>query len=398
VIVAKRRIALIDGLAVAMIQSTNQFHIAVESRMKTLLLTLALLVSAALLTTTSPKPTQACCAAPPSGKPVVNADQTVILIWDAKNQMQHFIRQASFKSEAEDFGFLVPSPQEPELAESGNDAFGDLRKLTEPEVRTLPKSEQGGGCTGGCASGAKYAAADKAVATVEVLQDKLVPGFHAKVLQTKSAKDLVDWLKDNGYAYSPEIEAWARPYVENGWKITALKVAKNLDQKQDQTVNASALRLSFHTDRPVFPYREPDPRSFSEKLGAHERLLRIYFLADARYQGEMTAEHPWTGRTAWAGALEPADRQRILEELKLPLATGPAEFWLTEFEDNWPYAVAPADVFFSRSADQTSVRRDLIIRYVSVPAAHRDGDAGMALAVAVVVPFLVWRRLMRQAD
>ena len=28
-------------------------------------------------------PVSACCPAPPSGEPVVNADQTVILIWDA---------------------------------------------------------------------------------------------------------------------------------------------------------------------------------------------------------------------------------------------------------------------------------------------------------------------------
>ena len=29
-----------------------------------------------------PLPTPACCPAPPSGKPVVNADQTVVIIWD----------------------------------------------------------------------------------------------------------------------------------------------------------------------------------------------------------------------------------------------------------------------------------------------------------------------------
>ena len=41
----------------------------------------AVLVCSLLL---SPAP--ACCPAPPSGKPVVNADQTVIIIWDAANK------------------------------------------------------------------------------------------------------------------------------------------------------------------------------------------------------------------------------------------------------------------------------------------------------------------------
>ena len=76
-----------------------------------------------------------CCPAPPSGKPVVNADQTVILIWDADTKTEHFIRKASFQSEADDFGFLVPTPTQPELAESGNEAFPLLLKLTEPETK-----------------------------------------------------------------------------------------------------------------------------------------------------------------------------------------------------------------------------------------------------------------------
>src|SRR5881296_2056014 len=81
----------------------------------------------------------ACCPAPPQGKPVVNADQTVVIIWDAATKTQHFIRQASFKSEADDFGFLVPTPSQPELEESGNETFPFLLKLTEPEKKKVPR-------------------------------------------------------------------------------------------------------------------------------------------------------------------------------------------------------------------------------------------------------------------
>src|SRR3954451_5876569 len=95
-------------------------------------------------------PAPACCPAPPPGKPVVNADQTVIIIWDAATKTQHFIRQASFKSAADDFGFLVPSPNEPELDESGNDAFPYLYDITKPKVITKPRPTGGGGC--GCAT------------------------------------------------------------------------------------------------------------------------------------------------------------------------------------------------------------------------------------------------------
>jgi len=76
------------------------------------------LAGALLLAVVAASLVVACCPAPPSGKPVVNADQTVIIIWDAATQTQHFIRKASFKSEADDFGFLVPTPSQPQLEES----------------------------------------------------------------------------------------------------------------------------------------------------------------------------------------------------------------------------------------------------------------------------------------
>src|SRR5262249_40162983 len=79
-------------------------------------------------------PLPACCPAPHLGQPVVNADQTVIILWDAARQTQHFIRKATFRSDGEDFGFIVPSPTQPELEESGNEAFPYLEKLTAPEV------------------------------------------------------------------------------------------------------------------------------------------------------------------------------------------------------------------------------------------------------------------------
>src|SRR5439155_22391847 len=125
------------------------------------------------IVTTSPLP--ACCPAPPSGKPVVNADQTVIILWDAANKTQHFIRQASFKGEADDFGFIVPSPTQPELSESGNEAFPHLAKVTSPEV--VQQRRPSGGVRCGCAQPMSKTFGDVAPA-VRVLDEKQVAGFH----------------------------------------------------------------------------------------------------------------------------------------------------------------------------------------------------------------------------
>src|SRR5262245_8959342 len=177
-----------------------------------------------------PAPAPGCAPAPRFNMPAVNADQSVIILWDAANKTQHFIRKASFKAEADDFGFLVPSPTQPELAESGNEAFPALEKITEPEVITR-KRLGGIGCSHSAEGLALSAAGRMSPPPVRVLDEKLVAGFNAVVLEADSADALTGWLKKHGYTYSPEVAAWARPYVEAGWKITALKVAKGDGEK-----------------------------------------------------------------------------------------------------------------------------------------------------------------------
>ena len=88
----------------------------------------------------------ACCPVAHPQTPVVNADQTVILIWDPQTQTEHFVRRASFEASGDDFGFIVPSPSRPELAESGNDAFRELAEITAPVVPSSP------GMSCGCAA------------------------------------------------------------------------------------------------------------------------------------------------------------------------------------------------------------------------------------------------------
>jgi hypothetical protein len=350
---------------------------------KTLLALLALVV-----VVLAAPPSDACCPAPPSGKPVVNADQSVIIVWDAASKTEHFIRRASFKSDADDFGFLVPTPKKPELEESGDGAFPLLAKITAPEV--IKKARPSEGCNG-CLGMSKRAAvpAGQAPKSVEVLEEKTVAGFHATVLEATSASALVGWLKEHGYAFSPEVEAWAKPYVDGGWKITALRVAKDPNAKTDARVAAASLRMTFKTDRPLFPYREPDPTQAAPALGASSRLLRIYFVGDARYDGETAKEMPWTGTVAWSGKVTAGDRDQALAMLKLAPAATPQEWWLTEFEDAWPYRKNPADLYFSKSQKQDTVKREPIIEYTM---AEKNGDVSFAVVAVAAWAFMRRRR------
>jgi hypothetical protein len=214
-----------------------------------------------------------------------------------------------------------------------------------------------------------------------------VAGFNAVVLEATSAGALVKWLNQRGYFFSPEVQAWVEPYVKQNWKITALKVAKGKDGTQGTNVAAAALRMTFKTDRPLFPYREPDSKSAAGSLGASNRLLRVYFLSDVRYDGELGNGGGWSGKAVWSNRLSDGDRGKLLEKLKLPAATGPRTFWLTEFEDEWAYADAPGDVYFSKARNQATLKRPPIIQYTSSLWSSDPAVYGL-IAVFVIFPFV----------
>ncbi len=280
------------------------------------------------------------------GNAVVNADQKVILLWDQANQTQHFIRQANFRAEGESVGFLVPTPTRPQLEESGNDAFPYLASIT------APKEPMNFRIPIGCSvvSTNSYG--------VRVIEEKTVAGYETVVLAADSGKGLIAWLNDHGYAYTREAAAWAEPYLATGWFMTAMKIAKpsqDSSTRQGTELAAAALRISFKTDRPLFPYREPNSRASAASLGVARRLLRIYFVAEARYEGHFSSGQLWSGNTLWSRPLSNGQRSELLQKLQLPATTGPAKFWLTEFTDSWPYGIAPGDVYFRPAAIQRKI-------------------------------------------
>jgi hypothetical protein len=284
---------------------------------------------------------KACCAVAPSGRSVVNADQSVIILWDEAQKTEHFIRQASFKSDTDEVGFLVPTPTRPQLEESGDAAFRSLGRITSPPP---PRPRGGMGIPLGCS------AADPGLrGSVQVIEQKRVAGYDATVLTAANGKDLVEWLRTNGYSYSPAVEAWAHPYVAGGWMMVALKIAKPGEGEAVADLRTKSLRLSFKTERPLFPYREPDSVAAARDVGAKSRLLQIYFISDAPYTGYVGNEW-WSGQNRWAGDIT-QHRKMLLNELGLPENTGPAKWWLTTYHDQWAYAKAAGDLYFVRSKE-----------------------------------------------
>ncbi|HLW64148.1 MAG TPA: DUF2330 domain-containing protein [Gemmataceae bacterium] len=314
------------------------------------------------------------------------ATESAIIIWDSASKTQHFIRRAEFQSDVNDFGFLVPTPTKPTLDEADDEAFKTFEKITEPATVTQKMPSGGGGC--GC-SGAAPKAANMMTETgdVRVLEEKRVAGHDAAVLEADDTEALNAWLKEHGYSSRPELEEWLEPYVKAGWKITAFKIAKKDDKEKD--VATTALRMTFRTEQPFFPYSEPADQTKAGNF-IRNRLLRVYFVSDQRMSGALKdSKIIWGGATVWANEIKPADRTKVLEQLKLPEPTAPASWWLTEFEDRAAPRPGTSDVVFSVADRQEKIARPPHVVYVqsAVPGCVMC----LALATYIGVTFLMRR-------
>ena len=298
----------------------------------------------------SPRPAQACAPAPPEGQHVDVADEEALIVSDPAAGMEHFVRRARFRSSAADFGFLVPTPARPTLAEAPDAVFGSLARAIEPEVvmrkrwvlepvplllwpvffmrgappRALPPT-----------------------GVVRVLETRRVAGYDAAVLQADDAGALLGWLRSHGYAARPQLLEWLKPYVARKWIVTAFRVAAGNEGPDE--IATSAVRMSFQTREPFFPYREP-----ADQRGAAgpRRLLRVFAVASTRLAGRIGAGEAWAGRLLYASPR--ADLASVLEGAVpgLPGATAP---WLLAWEDGSTPRPGTDDLFFSSAPDQARV-------------------------------------------
>jgi hypothetical protein len=266
----------------------------------------------------------------PRGQRVEIAEEEAIILWDADTGTEHFIRRAAFKTKAKDFGFLVPTPSKPTLAEAKDRAFTRLAQWTAPPP---PRGGPGGIVVPGGGVGG---------GSVVVVEKKRVAGLDAVVLQADDAEALNRWLKDNDYPSRPEYTDWLKPYVEKKWMLTAFKFAQGADPREIAT---QAVRMSFKTPTPFFPYREPKADAEGEKSGS--RLLRVYLVGAGEARGTLGQGTPWPGKRIGGIKLPAAQRKELLNLLDLPASTLPEGAFATRFDDRSSPRPGTEEVFFT---------------------------------------------------
>ena len=326
-----------------------------------------------------------CAPAPPLGGSVSILDESALIVWDAERSVQHFIRRATFHSDAKDFGFLVPTPSKPELGEAPDEVF-HLEHLMAPEV--VYEDQKGIRPIIWLLQPFLLSRYDTASTpgmyprSVRVLDEARVAGYDAVVLEADDPKALNDWLSEQGYPSSPELQEWFAPYVAMRWMITAFKIAKDHDTAN---VSTSAVRMSFPAERPFFPYREPKAKTAQEG----NRVLQVLMISNERMEGKLgnNLSQEWPGKTVWANRVKPDDVSQLLNHLKISMNT--TNLWLAHFEDPSSPRPGSEDLFFRTAESQSPVVPPPVVmtRDARIPL-----PLDLLLVIGVVAAFIYKRK------
>ena len=318
----------------------------------------------------------ACAPAPPLNERIDVAEESAVIVWEPATKTEHFIRRATFLGKPDRFGFLVPTPTAPRLAAVEDRVFDVLEAKTRrgtvyttrnvidwTPLVLLPFLSMR----------MKEGATTRA--PVEVLSTQKVAGYDAAVLDATDAKALGAWLETNGYASTPDLAAWLEPYVQQRWIITAFKIDKG---QSDLPAQTSAVKMSFTTDRPFFPYREPASQREYNTLSPPSRLLTVFFLGPERVDGTIGAGTDWPGELQWSDALDDRFRNDLTVATSIPI---PAGTRLTAYHDTMTPRPGTDDLFFARTADQS--------RHVPPPWVIETTDTTHVPLDLVALPILI---------
>jgi hypothetical protein len=128
-----------------------------------------------------------------------SAQRAVILYG---NSTEHLILSVSFEGDAEEFAWVIPVPEKPEIAVTDAELFWELSDLTISAIST-----PGFGCI-------RHEGLDPSGDGVDVIQEQVVGPYATAILSATNATALVDWLNANGYIFPEDGEEIISEYIE----------------------------------------------------------------------------------------------------------------------------------------------------------------------------------------
>ena len=252
-----------------------------------------------------------------------SAQKAVILYG---NCTEHLILSVSFEGDAEDFAWVIPVPNIPEITVTDAQLFWELSDFTAAE---FPGGGGGFWCFGG-------GAAPPPEDGVDVIEEQVVGPYATAILSATNATALADWLNANGYVFPEEGAEIVTEYIQREWYFVATRISAVEEDTQNVLAEGAIepIVLSFASNETVYPLRI----SSLSAMNTTGTEVLLYVLADHVMVPE---QYPlYIGYGNWTQnaftlefgdnvSVEDLSAYEILPELASAYLPG-AEFYLTK--------------------------------------------------------------------
>lgn len=185
---------------------------------------------------------------------------------------------------------------------------------------------------------------------IEIVKSEQVGVFDATVLRASNSDDLVAWLNDKGFEFTPSDRPVLDEYIRNGWCfVTAVVRAEHraaVEAHADHLIDPLVMR--FATAAPVYPL------ALTATVGSDTEIL-LYLLTDAKR--DCAGRLPIRAARTIDIDMESNPWMLLPEGFKRWNGTNA---WLCKFKGTMTPEQMRQDLFFSATADSTPYREHIV--------------------------------------
>ena len=210
--------------------------------------------------------------------PVTMDAQQVLMVFREDTVALHV--QVVAKDASKATAWVLPVPVAPEISLGSNAIFSALRGYTEPAIISHqdPGFVVSGGCGGSADAAGNFRAGGDTSPVTQIASGK-VGSYTYDVVQATSAEELVDWLKDEGYAVEDTAADALAPYVAQGLAFVWARLSD--DVTVDESTALAPLVITF--PRPINS-QYLFPLGLSRLSSAEVMPVLFFVLADKRFR------------------------------------------------------------------------------------------------------------------
>jgi uncharacterized protein (TIGR03382 family) len=211
----------------------------------------------------------------PAITPIDQAAEEIVFAYDAEQEQVEMHIEVTYAGASDDFAWVLPVPEEPELFLSSAALFSQLAILTAPTFTLEPETL--GNCASpvriGCAQDVNLAAVRESqdYTDVTVVGEAQIGPYDTVTLQAADSEALLTWLGDNDYDLPADIGPLLDVYIADRSYFVAMRLSTGMD-----TGDIEPIALRYAASGLAIPIQ------LTAIAASEDMPLRVYIFGDHR--------------------------------------------------------------------------------------------------------------------